>query len=86
MPLSRTPNRKLTLWIFALLYLLVQPVVEAIYYITNQSRGAYPVNADSIAIPIFQFTFGWLITFTTVYRLHLVRAARLSRQRVLCGI
>ncbi|MBI1784202.1 hypothetical protein HYR69_03580 [Candidatus Sumerlaeota bacterium] len=35
------------------------PYVERTFYLTSQRRGAYPINADSIAIPIAQFMRGW---------------------------
>jgi len=56
-----SPRRKSTLVILAALYWLAAPFVEAVYYSIEQFRGAYPVNADSISIPIFQFFVGWLI-------------------------
>lgn len=57
----RTPERKRTLVSLAVLFWLTTPFVEAVYYSNEQSRGAYPVNADSISIPIFQFLMGWLV-------------------------
>src|SRR5262245_3590244 len=40
---------------------LAQPFAEARYYQQELQRGAYPPDADSIAIPIARFVFGWLI-------------------------
>lgn len=56
----RTPERKRNLIGLAISFWFTTPFVEAIYYYTEQSRGAYPVDADSISIPIFQFLIGWL--------------------------
>jgi hypothetical protein len=60
--LIRTPKAKRTVWLLAVLSILAEPVVEVIYYKTNLHRGAYPSNADSIIIPIYQFIFGWVVT------------------------
>lgn len=57
----RTPKRKVTLAILAVIFWLAAPFVEAVFYAAEQSRGAYPVDSDSIAIPIFQFFTGWLV-------------------------
>jgi hypothetical protein len=63
---TRTPKAKRTVWLLAVVSILAEPIVEVVYYTTNLRRGAYPVNADSIAIPIYQFTFGWLVTLPVV--------------------
>jgi hypothetical protein len=44
----------------AVLY-LTAPIVERFYYSTELARGSYPVNADSIGLPIGLFTIVWLI-------------------------
>jgi hypothetical protein len=64
--LIQTPKMKRTAWLLALVSILAQPLVEAVYYSTNLGRGAYPTDADSIGIPIFQFVFGWLLTLPVV--------------------
>jgi hypothetical protein len=61
-----TPKAKRTVWLLALISLLAEPFVEYVYYRTNLRRGAYPANADSIGIPIFQFAFGWVVTLPFV--------------------
>ena len=57
----RTPKQKITLAILAALYWLAAPFIEVVFYSIELSRGIYLVNADSIAVPIFQFSIGWLI-------------------------
>ena len=47
--------------LFATFLYITAPLVEAVYYTIQQGRGTYPANADSIAIPIFQFAFGLLL-------------------------
>ena len=51
-------------WYFALLAAVLYvtaPLVDASYYVIQQGRGAYPPDADTIAIPIFQFAIALLI-------------------------
>lgn len=57
----KTPKNRRTLGIFILLTWLAAPVVETAYYNIELSRGTFPLDADSISIPIFQFLIGWLI-------------------------
>ncbi len=47
--------------LFAAFLYVTAPLMEAAYYIIQQGRGAYPANADSIAIPIFQFALALLL-------------------------
>ena len=47
--------------LFAIFLYVTASLVEAVYYTIQQGRGTYPANADSIAIPIFQFAFGLLL-------------------------
>ena len=42
--------------LFAALLYITAPLAEACYYLLQQGRGAYAPNADSIAIPLYQFT------------------------------
>ena len=56
-------------WHFALLaaFLYVTaPLVETVYYRVEDERGAYPANADTIAIPIYFFTIA-LLAFSPLY-------------------
>jgi len=39
------------------------PISEVLYYYENQVRGAYPSNADSIGIPIFETLESWVFVF-----------------------
>jgi hypothetical protein len=56
-----TPKKARSLGIFIVLMWLAAPIVEAAYYNIQLSKGAFPVDADSISIPIIQFTIGWLM-------------------------
>lgn len=47
--------------LFAALLYITAPVVDAVYYITQQGRGTYPANADSIGIPIYEFALALLL-------------------------
>ena len=49
----------IALW--ALSLLLSQPLFTHFYYTTMLARGAYPPNADSIAIPIYHEFYAWII-------------------------
>jgi hypothetical protein len=40
---------------------VAQPLVEWEFYTTELHRGAYPVHADSIIIPIARFTIAWML-------------------------
>ncbi len=60
----RTPKKKRTLIILTAIYWVAAPFVEATYYRIEQLRGSYPVYADSIIIPIFEFFIIWLIVYT----------------------
>jgi hypothetical protein len=40
---------------------IAQPLLEVRFYQRELQRGAFPVNADSIGIPIAAFVLGWLI-------------------------
>lgn len=75
MGLLKTPR---SLWIVAglaaLLY-VVAPLENIVFLRTQLDRGAYPVNADSIGIPIYMFTTGFLI-LSPVYVLFAYAALR----------
>ncbi|SRR6266404_1566890 len=53
-------NRK-AVALLVLAWWIANPFVEAMYYKTELGRGAYPPNADSIAIPIARFVLSWLL-------------------------
>lgn len=59
----------------AVLLYLAAPVVEAVYYYTQQKRGAYLPGADTIAIPIIQFA-GALLLISPVFAVAVWLAAR----------
>ncbi len=58
----------------SLLY-LAQPLVTTVYYLTEEARNAYPPDADSIGIGIYQDTLAWLLV-SPLYALLLWLAAR----------
>ncbi len=57
----RTPKNRMSVAALAAVLYLTAPVVEWFYYSTELTRGSYPVNADSISLPIGLFTIVWLI-------------------------
>jgi hypothetical protein len=54
----RIPRARWPVVASAIALFLVAPLIEAAHYYRELSRGAYPPEADSISIPIFQFTVG----------------------------
>lgn len=56
-----TPRRWLFLGIAGTLLILTQPVFSVLRYYWNLQTGAYPVNADSIGIPIYYEFISWMI-------------------------
>jgi hypothetical protein len=63
--LKFTPERHWPVTIFAIALILSQPLFTVAHYGWNQQMGAYPVNADSIGIPISQDLIAWVL-FTPV--------------------
>ena len=61
----RTPRSKWLLLLGLFLAYCATPLAVASYYSTELRRGAYPVEADSIGIPIFQSVV-LLLTITPV--------------------
>ena len=61
----RTPRSKWLLLLGLLLAYGATPLAVASYYSTELRRGAYPVEADSIGIPIYQ-SIVFLLTMTPV--------------------
>lgn len=57
----RTPKNRISVAALAALLYLTAPLIEWFYYSTELARGSYPVNADSIGLPIGLFTNVWLI-------------------------
>jgi hypothetical protein len=51
------------MWLALLAAVLIAtaPSVEANYYSIELGRGSYPTDADSIGLPIAQFTIGLLV-------------------------
>ena len=77
MKFSTLPTKWQFVALAAVLY-VTAPLVEAVYYRTQDERGAYPPNADSIGIPIFAFAVGVLI-LSPFYALAVWGAARSYR-------
>lgn len=57
----RTPKNRISVAASAAVLYLTAPIIEWFYYSTELARGSYPVNADSIGLPISLFTIVWLI-------------------------
>jgi len=59
--LKSTPEQRWSLTTFAVALILSQPLFSVAHYGWNQQMGAYPVNADSIGIPISQDLIAWVL-------------------------
>ena len=57
----RTPKTRTNLIILAIVLYLTAPFVEWYFYANELVRDSFPSNADSIAIPLFQFAIGWVL-------------------------
>ena len=64
--------------LFAAFLYAAAPLVEAAYYVTQQGRGAYPPDGDTIAIPIYEFAMG-LLFLSPVYAVTVWLAVRSYR-------
>lgn len=56
-----TPKKRLTVIVLALLLYLAGPLREWFYLSTEQARGSFPVDSDSIALGLVKFGVGWAI-------------------------
>jgi hypothetical protein len=63
----RTPRSRWSLLLGLLLAYCATPLAVASYYSTELRRGAYPVEADSIGIPIYQSVFVLLTMIPVVF-------------------
>jgi len=61
MPTASLMLRRPVVSLLVAAWWLASPIVEAVFYSTEQSRGAYPPQADSIVIPIFKFAIVWVL-------------------------
>jgi len=61
MRMFKTPKTRAALIALAVVLYLTAPIVEWFYFSNELGRGHYPVNADSIALPLGSFIIGWLI-------------------------
>ncbi len=57
----RIPKQRISVIILAIVLYLTAPFVEWYFYMTELARGSFPPDADSIGIPLFQFTIGWVL-------------------------
>jgi sterol desaturase/sphingolipid hydroxylase (fatty acid hydroxylase superfamily) len=56
-----TPKKRSSVIALAIALYLTAPLVEWFYYRTELERGSFPVNADSIGLPLGMFMLGWFI-------------------------
>ena len=56
-----TPKKRYQVHLYWVIYFISRPFSSCAYYTWNLKRGAYPTNADSISIPIFQEILGLII-------------------------
>lgn len=56
-----TPKKWLFLGIAGSILIITQPVISVLHYSWNLHMGAYPVNADSIGIPIHYEIISWVV-------------------------
>lgn len=57
----RTPKNGISVIFLAVALYLTAPLVEWYFYTTELARGNFPPDADSIAIPLFQFSVVWVL-------------------------
>ncbi|MGI8641377.1 MAG: hypothetical protein ACR2MG_15700 [Pyrinomonadaceae bacterium] len=57
----RTPKNRISVIFLAVALYLTAPFVEWYFYTTELARGSFSPDADSIAIPLFQFAVGWVL-------------------------
>lgn len=57
----RTPKNRATVVVLAIVLYLTAPLVEWYYFNNELTRGSFPVNADSILLPISIFLTGWVV-------------------------
>ena len=61
MIIFQTPDKKWKMILISVIGYLMWPISEYIWYSHAQKQGEFPVNADTISIPLFQSFFGWLL-------------------------
>jgi len=59
----RTPNRVWVLAVYAILIFVSSPLMVAFHFYSRWRRGDYPVEADSIGIPVLGYTILYLPLF-----------------------
>jgi hypothetical protein len=59
--LLTTPRHRATLWLLANAAWIAVAPAAALYFFRQQARGAYPVDADSIGLPIVGIGI-WVVT------------------------
>jgi hypothetical protein len=60
--LTSTPQSRKTVLVIAAVLFLTAPLVVAQYYYAELQRGSFPIEADSIGIPIFSFIVTLIVT------------------------
>lgn len=66
MIILRTLPKKWQYVASAIIIYLIWPINEVIYQFENLRRGLYPVNSDSISIPVFKYITFWIL-FIPIY-------------------
>ena len=61
LPIFETPEKDTSVATVAGVLYLTAPLVEWVYYSTELARGNFPVDADSISLPLFRFMVVWLV-------------------------
>lgn len=56
-------NKRWKILLLSIISYWLWPLTVASYYYENSRRHMYPINSDSISIPIFEFTISWIIWF-----------------------
>ncbi len=59
----RTPRKKLYVWIVSVIVFLSMPIFTILYYFDIYDKGAYPIDGDSITVPIFHNLVGLAVLF-----------------------
>src|SRR5690349_1970616 len=76
------PRSRWTVVMAAVVLFLAAPLAQVAYYSAELRRRAFPPDADSISIPIFQFTIGLLTASPILAGLVWVGIRRYSATRL----
>ena len=61
MSLFRTPKDGRSVLLVAMVWWLLMPIAEGVFYYTNRLRGEYPPPGNHIEIPVGLFFIGWIV-------------------------